>query len=279
MLRSYHPLVTHGLARIALVLVVAYVAYGALMFALQRSVLFPGRRVGGDAPTVTLPPGVQGVWLSTAVGRVEAWFLPGPAVTGPAFIFAHGNAEQIDDWPMSMSGAASLGASVLMVEYPGYGRSEGDPSEASIRETMLAAHDWLRARPEVDPTRIVGFGRSLGTGAVCTLVGQRALAALVLQSGFTSVRAFAHERFLPGFLVRDPFDNAAALARYDGPVLVIHGKHDDVIPYAHGRGLAAAARQAKLLTYACAHNDCPPDLGGMWRDVAEFLRMHRLLEP
>lgn len=269
----------HSVVRIAVVLAVAYAAYGALLFVLQRSVLFPGRRVDADPPSPEPPPGVQGVWLSTPAGRVEAWFVPGPAAKSPAFLFAHGNAERIDDWPMSLSGAASLGASLLMVEYPGYGRSEGEPSEASIRDTMLAAHAWLGARPEVDPARIVGFGRSLGTGAVCTLIGQRPLAALVLQSGFTSVRAFARERLLPGFLVRDPFDNAAALARYEGPVLVIHGDHDDVIPYAHGRALAAAARHAKLVTYDCAHNDCPPDFGVMHQDIGDFLREHHLLGP
>lgn len=266
-----------SVVRIAVIFLVAYAAYAGLLFALQRSVLFPGRRGDGDPPSPEPPPGVQGVWLATPAGRVEAWFVPGPAARGPAFLFAHGNAERIDDWPMSMSGAASLGASLLMVEYPGYGRSEGEPSEASIRAAMIAAYDWLRARPEVDGQRIVGFGRSLGTGAVCTLVGQRPLAALVLQSGFTSVRAFARERFVPGFLVRDPFDNAAAVARYEGPVLVIHGDHDDVIPYAHGRALAAAARHAKLITYDAAHNDCPPDLAVMWRDIGDFLGEHRLL--
>jgi hypothetical protein len=177
-----------------------------------------------------------------------------------------------------MSGAGSLGASILLVEYPGYGRSEGEPSERSIRETMLAAYDWLGARPEVDARRVVGFGRSLGAGAVCTLVGHRPLAALVLQSGFTSVRAFARERWLPGFLVRDPFDNAAALARHDGPALILHGTRDDVIPYAHGRELARAARRGKFISYACAHNDCPPDLAAMWSEIGAFLGEHRVLD-
>lgn len=265
-------------ASVAFSLAAVYVAYAGLTFLLQRAMIFPGRRSTADAPRgAGPPPGVEQVWLPTVAGRVEAWFVAGPTARGPAFLFAHGNAEQIDDWPLSLSGAGALGASLLMVEYPGYGRSEGEPSEASIRDAMVAAHDWLGARPEVDPARIVAFGRSLGGGAVCTLVRRRPLAALVLQSTFTGIESFARARWLPGFLVRDRFDNLAAIERFEGPVLVIHGTRDDVIPYAHGQALAAAARNGALISYPCAHNDCPPSFDAMWHAIGQFLRTHGVM--
>lgn len=269
---------TPSLGRIVAGLAVGYLAYGALSFFAQRSLIFPGRHMrapeGGRADSRSL----RRTWLETTSGRSEAWLLPAARSTpGPALLFAHGNAELIDDWPELLSGAPRLGTSLLLVEYPGYGRSEGSPSEASIRETMIAAYDWLAAQPEVDRTRIVGFGRSLGGGAVCTLVGQRDLAALVLQSTFTSVRAFARSRWLPGFLVRDPFDNLAALERYPGPVLVMHGDRDDLIPHAHGQALARIAKRGRLVTYRCGHNDCPPSYDAMWRDIGSFLDEHGIL--
>src|SRR5690606_14605281 len=99
-----------------------------------------------------------------------------------------------------------LGLAVLLVEYPGYGRSGGSPSEASITRAALAAYDRLVARADIDPARIVLHGRSLGGGVVAVLSDARAAAALVLESSFTGVTAFASGMLLPPLLVRDPFD-------------------------------------------------------------------------
>ena len=85
-------------------------------------------------------------------------------------------------------------------------------------------------------------------------------------------------RFLvPGFLVRDPFDNLAVVSGFTGPVLIIHGRHDDVISYRHALSLHRAAPNSKLITYACSHNDCPPDWGQYWKDILSFLDAARLL--
>jgi len=165
---------------------------------------------------------------------------------------------------------------VLLVEYPGYGRSEGEPSEQSVRDALLAAHDWLTARPEIDGSRIIGYGRSLGGGAICTLIGQRPLAALVLSSTFTSLRPFAAGMLLPSFLVRDAFDNIAALRSFKGPVLVIHGDVDELIPFAHGQALAQAIPGAQLLVFRAGHNNCPPDAVAFARQLEDFLRGHGL---
>ena len=145
----------------------------------------------------------------------------------PAFIFAHGNGELIDYWPDELRPVAALGAGLLLVEYPGYGRSEGAPTQERILEVFTRAYDRLAARPEVDPGRIVLIGRSMGGGAVCDLALKRPSAALVLLSTFTSLRTYAVRYLAPGFLIRDPFDNLAAVRQYPGPVLVVHGREDD----------------------------------------------------
>ena len=91
-------------------------------------------------------------------------------------------------------------------------------------------------------------------------------------SSFKSVSAFAVRYLAPAFLIRDPFDNLAAVRRYQGPVLVIHGSFDEVIPFGHGQALHAAARNGKMIVYESGHNDCPPDWAVFWRDVEDFLR-------
>ena len=91
-------------------------------------------------------------------------------------------------------------------------------------------------------------------------------------STFVSARSFAAKYLAPGFLVRDPFDNLAAIKTYPGPVLIIHGKFDEVIPYRHGMSLFQATRRGKMITYESGHNDCPPNWNVFWQDVESFLR-------
>jgi fermentation-respiration switch protein FrsA (DUF1100 family) len=255
---------------------IIYMIYCCLLFFAQRSMLFPGAQVpappGGNGNVF----GLEKLWLQVGSGRVEAWFLrPDPEYGGkpaPVIVFAHGNAELIDDWPDQLSALTRLGLGVFLVEYPGYGRSEGSPSEASIAETLTVAHDYLSARGDVDASRIVLMGRSLGGGAVCTLAARRPSAALILMSTFTSVRSFASSYRAPAFLVRDPFDNLAVVRAYDGPVLVVHGKNDEVIPYEHGMALSRAAKRGAMISYRCSHNDCPPNWEAFIGEVEAFLR-------
>lgn len=267
-----------------IVLVIAGVAIVALLFRLQRSVLFPAPGARGPEPDLAAY-GAEGTWLEHGFGRSEAWLLPGHGgraasgvreARGPLLVFAHGNGERIDDWLDAFETPRAWGASVLLVEYPGYGRSSGVPSQASVRAATIAAYDWALTRPGVDPARVVGWGRSLGGGAVCELSRERALAALVLESSFTSVRSMAQRLGLPAFLVRDPFDNLAALESYRRPVLIVHGEHDEMIPVEHARQLHAALPGSRLrLEPGCGHNDCPRP----WDAVREFLVEQRLLSP
>jgi fermentation-respiration switch protein FrsA (DUF1100 family) len=133
---------------------------------------------------------------------------------------------------------------------------------------VLAAYDWARLDPRVDAARIVGYGRSLGGGAVAQLAAVRPLSALILESSFTDVRALATRLLAPGFLVRDPFDTVSALSGYRGPLLVLHGERDGVVPFAHGQKLAAAVPGAEFQPLPCGHNDCT----NTWPRIEAFLR-------
>ena len=258
-----------------------YAAYCSLLFFLQRQIMFPRGMIPQPSPSAPKLPGLETIWLETGSGKVESWLLPpvsgstaGPA---PAVIFGHGNGELIDFWPDDLQGFCRLGMAVLLVEYPGYGRSAGSPSQESITEAFVAAYDALLARKDIDASRVLLFGRSLGGGAVCALSVRRPSAALILMSTFTSARTFARRYLAPSFLVRDPFDNLTAVEQYKGPVLIMHGRHDTVIPYSHGTSLAKAARKGKLISYKAGHNDCPPDWNVFWLDVEEFLRQNSII--
>ena len=258
-----------------------YMVYCVLVFMMQRAMLFPRGLVGVPSGPPPKIKGKETIWLKTKSGKVESWFIPpvrkNKEQPAPLVIFAHGNGELIDLWPQELNRFNEMGIALLLVEYPGYGRSEGKPSEASVSETFLTAYDLISKRSDIDPKRIILLGRSLGGGAVCIIAANRPSAAMILMSSFTSVTAFAPRYLAPKFLVRDPFDNLSVVKSYPNPILIIHGDRDEVIPYRHGRKLYQAAKSATMITYHSGHNDCPPDWNVFWRDVESFLRDNNII--
>jgi len=250
----------------------------AILFRLQQQLLFPAPGPRGPEPDLEAR-GAERVWLESGDARTEAWFLPArrdAQPSGALILYAHGNGELIDDWLDAFETPRGWGVSALLVEFPGYGRSSGTPSEASLAAMMATAFDWALTRPGVDPARVIGWGRSLGGGAVCALSRERTLAALVLESTFTSVRSLAQGLGLPRFLVRDPLDSLVVIGSFPGPVLIVHGEQDNLIPVAHARALDAAAKDSRLIVLpGCGHNDCPRP----WAAVRAFLREKGLLNP
>jgi pimeloyl-ACP methyl ester carboxylesterase len=265
----------------AVILGAAYCAYLCGLFFLQGSLIYPGTShpVNPVAPRVT-----DAEWLSipSEAGRTEALFLPASAdaLIGPRplMIFAHGNGEVIDDWLTALHGFHERGIGVLLVEYPGYGRSGGSPSEKSIQATMGAAYDRIVTDPRVDRARIFGFGQSLGGGAICLLAKDRPLKALILQSTFTSLDGFAASWGAPAFLLRSHFDNLSSVQRFSGPLLVIHGRDDRLIPWEQGRRLASAAADANFKLYACGHGCWDPERLPFWKDADKFLIQAGILD-
>lgn len=267
------------LSRLALL----YGAYVVYCYFLQRQVMFPRHLIDMPRGTAEIGLKIDKNRVETGFGKVETWYMPPERESAehphPAVIFAHGNGEVIDIWPQPLHHFTRLGFGVLLVEYPGYGRSEGSPSQKSIAETFAAARERLVRRPEIDASRLVYLGRSLGGGAVCDLARRFPPAALILMSSFTATRSFAWRFLVPPIFVRDPFDNLKAVRSYSGPTLIIHGRHDSVVPYRHALKLHRTAPNSTLVTYDSNHNDCPPDWSVFWGDVENFLRKSEILKP
>ncbi len=254
-----------------------YVAYGLTLFSVQRLFMYPRRYAQPPHEPVQVE-NMEKVWLKTSRGRVEAWYVPSLIASGtgsakrPAVIFSHGNGELIDHCVHEFLPYTDMGIDLLLVEYPGYGRSEGRPSQRAITETFTAAYDWLVNKKDIDVTRIMAHGRSVGGGAACALAKEREIRCLILQSTFTGAKQFARGYLLPGFLVLDKFNNIRVLEKYEGPVLIMHGKYDEIIHFKNGLRLSEAAANSKLISYNCHHNDCPPDADIYWKDIKKFLR-------
>ncbi len=270
------------LKRTLIYLVVIYLLWLAIAFAIQRSILFPSS-LAGDVSAATAPDGVEVIRLEIEAGRVEAWYIPGEGVsaesTGPLVIFAHGNAELIDQWPNSLRGYTRLGISVLLPEFRSYGRSDGEPSQEALKQDYTRFYDLITARPEVDPARVILHGRSIGGAVIAQLATVRPSNCMVLQSSPASIRLMARRFLAPGALVRDPYDSVSVIQSYPSPVLVMHGTQDQTIPPSHANLLAEASTHpdTRLIFYEVDHNTLPPS-GPYWADIEQFLKDAGVLE-
>lgn len=241
---------------------------------LVRRFVFPRPRSGvGEGP----PPfaNLEQHWLQTPEGKVEYWFLrsegPGEA-RRPAVMFAHGNAELIDDWPEPLSRYGDLGVHLVLPEYRGYGRSAGRPTEASLTADWLAIAEEVSAREDVDDARLLFHGRSLGGGVVCAAASQRAPAALILQSTFTTLPSVAGRFGAPQWLVPDAFDNLACVSEVHCPCLIFHGDRDALIPVDHAHTLHESGNVARLRVFPGADHNTPIDrFTSYWEDIASLL--------
>ena len=213
-----------------------------------RFIFFPDypSRLAGDWQPAALP--TEDVWLQTGDGvRLHAWWIPAGAEF--TFLAFHGNAANIANRADVYRFLYSLPANVLAVEYRGYGRSEGAPSEEGLYRDARAAYDYLVGRRGLPPQRILAFGQSLGTAVAANLAADHQVGAVVLEAPFASARAVARRvyPFLPGlgYVVRSRFDTVAKLQQVHVPLLIIHCTQDPVIAFALGEEVFHRARDPK----------------------------------
>ncbi|MGE5270871.1 MAG: alpha/beta hydrolase [Thiohalocapsa sp.] len=223
-----------------------YLAVLAYLYLFQRQLLYVPDRA---RPFVAVLPqlAVREVELATSDGLLLlAWYLP-PPEGRPVIVYLHGNGGNIGYRADRLMRFARAGCGVLLVEYRGYGGNRGSPSEAGFYSDARAALAFV-AEAGIAGNRIVLYGESLGSAVAVAMAAEAAVAALILESPFTSIAAVAqhHYRFIPAaLLIWDRFDAAARIGRVRAPILVVQGGRDVVVPARFGEALFAMAPQPK----------------------------------
>jgi hypothetical protein len=185
--------------------------------------------------------------------QLSAVYLPNPASTY-TILYIHGNAEDLGDIQPVLQQLRTIGFSVFAYDYRGYGTSQGKPSERNAYRDVDTAYEYLTQKLGVLPERIIIYGRSVGAGSAVELAARKPVAGLIMESAFTS--AFRVVVPIP-ILPFDKFRNIDKIKRVKCPVLVMHGKGDEVVPFQHGQRLFSAAPEPKrsLWVDEASHND------------------------
>lgn len=264
---------------ISLVFGMAVFVYGLRW--LEWFTTFHPVRVGANQQ-LTPPAGGRNVWFKTADNyRLNGWFFESATRPSTAtVIFFHGNSGNISDVGWLGQWFAKRGFDALLVDYRGYGASDGEQgSEWDLYADGDAAVAFVIEEKHVRPEKIVLYGTSLGTTVVADVGSRRELGALIIESGLSSASSVAAHRFwwLPRrlhFLGKNGFESARKLASVKAPVLIVHGDPDPVIPTSEGRLLFEAANQPKrLLIFPGAGHNVFGSVGDPYlNQVVEFIR-------
>lgn len=182
--------------------------------------------------------------------RISATYLKNEAATY-TILFSHGNAEDIGDMRPFYEELRSAGFSIFAYDYQGYGTSEGKATELHVYEDAEAAYEYLTGTMKLPPERVISMGRSLGAAVAIDLASKKKVAGVVAQSSFaTAFRVLTRVPLLPW----DKFRNIDKIGKVNCPVLVMHGRADEVVPFSQGEKVFAAAKEPKR-AYWVEHGD------------------------
>lgn len=254
------PAFLRSIARFALTALLVYAGLVVAVWLMQNRLLYqPG--VGGY-DYVGTPDNIGLEWQSVTLNteddlKLNAWWLPAKD-TRARLLFFHGNAGNISHRLHSLAQFNQLGLSVLIIDYRGYGKSEGKPSEKGTALDATAAWQWLNTHSSDEQGPVIVFGRSLGAAVAAELAQRKPVDGVILESPFQSVPSIGQQiyPFLPvRLLARLNYPVVEYVKGIHAPVLVIHSRDDRIIPFSQGKAVYQAAQQPKrMLVLRGGHN-------------------------
>ncbi len=249
-----------------------YLIVCAAMWAFQSSfIYFPSPHMQGDPGLIGLEYTDEHMTTEDGV-ELHGWFVPS-SEKRPVVLFCHGNAGNISGRLEMIRLLHEIDLNVFIFDYRGYGKSAGAPSEEGTYLDADAAWEHLVKKRGFSPDRILVFGRSLGSAVVSHLAARERPGAVVLMSAFTSIPQEGQEVYpwLPvKLLSRFSYPTLDNVKKISSPIMVIHGRNDEIISFAHGEKIFAAANEPRrFLEIGGGHNDALHHSGN---DIEKALR-------
>jgi hypothetical protein len=222
--------------------ILGYVKYIEL-----RAVFFPSREIEFTPSSINLS--FEDIWINTSDNlKINAWFIPYNDAKY-CLLFLHGNAGNIGNRLDKIQLLRQAKINILIIDYRGYGRSEGQPFEKGLYLDAQAAYNYLVNRRKIKPEQIILYGESLGTAVVVNLASETKVGAVILEGAFSKGRDMAKRSypFLPTPLFSNKFDSLAKIKKINAPKLFMHSQEDEIVPFDLAQKLYDAANEPKQL--------------------------------
>ena len=245
------------LSSLVLIVLVLCLGFMSLLFVFQeKMIFFPGNRIGDTPATIGLD--YEDVYLVTNDKiKIHGWYVHNPDAKA-TLLFFHGNAGNISHRIESISIFYEIGLSVFIIDYRGYGNSDGRPSEQGTYQDAMAAWNYLVDERQLHPDEVIVFGRSLGGAVAASLAAKIVPAAVILESTFTSIEELGkyYYPYLPvSWISRIHYPVDKHITSFNCPVLIIHSPQDELIPVRFGQRLFQNAPEPKMfLSISGDHN-------------------------
>ncbi len=232
---------------ILFIVVTSWLLLAVLIYFYQPRLIFhPHREIEATPALISLDYDQLTLTTSDEIA-INAWWIPHPAAKA-SVLFLHGNAGNISHRLDSIRIFHDLGLSVLIIDYRGYGKSTGKPSEQGTYIDAETAWDYLVEERKINQDQIIIFGRSLGGAVASWLAEKYSPAGLIMESSFTSVADIGryYYPYLPtSLLARIKYASINRISNIKSPILIIHSKDDEIIPYSHAEQLLTEAVKEK----------------------------------
>jgi len=255
----------------AIIALCLYVGVAGVLYVTQRSLMYFPEKIHTTPAQAGLPQAEE-VPLTASDGvHITAWYVP-PQGDKPVILFFHGNGGALRDLAPRFLELIGAGIGLIAVEYRGYGGNDGSPSERGLIADGEAAYAFAAAHYPVK--QIALWGQSLGSGVAVAIAAEKPVGRVILEAPFTSAAAVAsiHYWYLPvSLLMKDQFHSDERIGKVTAPLLILHGVHDQIVPYAMGERMFELANQPKHIVRFLDGGHENLDANGALHAVARFL--------
>ena len=260
-------------------LIIVYGCVALLLFLFQRSVIYYPHKLDKQFIFPPYAAGQEEVFITCDDGYVINGLFISGRDDKPAVLIFHGNAGNITHRDFLLREFSRIGCAALLIDYHGYGKSEGVPAEKNLYLDAEASLAWLAAQKNLGPDRVVFYGESLGCGVAIELATRYRCKGLILVTPFRSLASvagyhFPFNCFPANLILRDRFDNCAKIAEVHAPLLFLHGTADEIVDARDSAALyeGANAPKERHLFEGADHNGLPfHDPGRYWAIIEEWL--------
>ena len=227
-------------------IIIAYIVVIIFVYFYQRNLLYHPSENNYQNDTIQFNHQEIFIKVNNEI-KLKSWIINKDLKNFKTLVFFHGNAGDLSNRIYKLNELDKLDINILLISWRGFSGNEGYPTEKNLYEDAEAAIKWLNKK-KVSNSQIILYGESLGTGVAVEIASKNNFNSIILESPFTSIENSAkiYYPYLPvSFLLKDRYDSISKIKKINSPILIMHGRKDDIVPFFMGKKLFEKANSPK----------------------------------